>query len=508
MRDIWLSASRSDIESSHSMRTANSIMTELAEVKNEIDQVTEQLDAKNKPVLGDVKTETGQVKKEIITEEDAAYWRAVSQIANRGLVPKPDCSLINAFREFAKKLRDSTDTMSAEFKANLASIIPQLVEEGKKNKMKADARVSTKPVCWVCGSVLDTEFAFYWQGTSVICMFCSLHEDDEKKAMSKIDIKLLESRIAEIEDVVPTGESEPPPKGTPPKEPPTKAPPKALPQKRLPKALPQSPPHASHDAEHVDPPAKKAKSQTKLPDGQPRAFGPSPHAQSRAKPYASAGQVDVAINDKLRVPGPAKLPAQQTSANAGTNRLPPDPLSQDNVNVTYIGTDYQPPKHAAAVKPAEKPKEPAVGKPKDTPSAAKSRSASNPATSDPACKPTEKAPEPAPKAPWRRTPAETAQPPAPAPLQHAAVQRIPPVPPPPPTTNMRRASSIIDLVAGQQSPPAALAACPPQAAVSHQRDQPGTPPPTRASSADFLLRPASSPSPSSQTDYPGKPRIN
>ena len=80
------------------MRTANSIMTELAAVKNEIDQVTEQLDAKNKPVLGDVKTETGQVKKEIMQEEDAAYWRAVSHIANRGLVPKPDCSLINAFR--------------------------------------------------------------------------------------------------------------------------------------------------------------------------------------------------------------------------------------------------------------------------------------------------------------------------------------------------------------------------------------------------------------------------
>ena len=173
MRDIWLSASRSDIESSHSMRTVHSIMMELAAVKNEIDQVTEKLDAKNKPVLGDVKTETGQVKTEM-REEDAAYWRAVSHIANRGLVPKPDCSLINAFREFAKKLRDSTHTMSAEFKANLASIIPQLVEEGKKNKMKADARVSTKPVCWVCGSVLDTEFAFYWQGSSVICMFCSI----------------------------------------------------------------------------------------------------------------------------------------------------------------------------------------------------------------------------------------------------------------------------------------------------------------------------------------------
>ena len=124
MRDIWLSASRSDIESSHSMRTVHSIMMELAAVKNEIDQVTEKLDAKNKPVLGDVKTETGQVKTEM-REEDAAYWRAVSHIANRGLVPKPDCSLINAFNEFAKKLRNGTDTktLSAEFKANLVSYI-------------------------------------------------------------------------------------------------------------------------------------------------------------------------------------------------------------------------------------------------------------------------------------------------------------------------------------------------------------------------------------------------
>ena len=158
MRDIWLSASRSDIESSHSMRTVHSIMMELAAVKNEIDQVTEKLDAKNKPVLGEVKTETGQVKNEVKQEETAVNKEAIEMlalfnIANRALVPKPDCSLINAFREFAKKLRDSTHTMSAEFKANLASIIPQLVEEGKKNKMKADARVSTKPVCWVCGSV-------------------------------------------------------------------------------------------------------------------------------------------------------------------------------------------------------------------------------------------------------------------------------------------------------------------------------------------------------------------
>ena len=68
------------------MRTVDSIMTELAAVKKEIVQVTEKLDAK-KPVLGDVKTETGQVKKEIMQEEDAVYWRAVSHIANRGLVP-------------------------------------------------------------------------------------------------------------------------------------------------------------------------------------------------------------------------------------------------------------------------------------------------------------------------------------------------------------------------------------------------------------------------------------
>ena len=60
MRDIWLSASRSDIESSHSMRTVHSIMMELAAVKNEIDQVTEKLDAKNKPVLGEVKHYNGR----------------------------------------------------------------------------------------------------------------------------------------------------------------------------------------------------------------------------------------------------------------------------------------------------------------------------------------------------------------------------------------------------------------------------------------------------------------
>ena len=499
MRDIWLSASRSDIESSHSMRTVHSIMMELAAVKNEIDQVTEKLDAKNKPVLGGVKTETGQVKNEVKQEETAVNKEAIEMlalfnIANRGLVPKPDCSLINVFNEFAKTLRIGTDskTLSAEFREKLISHIPPLVQLGKQNKMQADvARVSAKPVCWVCRCVLDPVFAFYWQGSSVICMFCSLYEDDEKEAMSKIDLKLISDSIAEmeIEGVVPTGESGPPPKGTPPKEPPTKAPPpKALPQKKLPKALPQSPPHASHDAEpcNVDPPAKKAKGQTTLviPDRQPCAFGPSPHAQPRATPYAS-GQVDVAITDKLRVPCHPKLPAQQTSANAGTNRLPPEPLSQDSVNVTYISTDYQTPR-AAVVKPAEKP---AVGKPKDTPSAAKSRSASNPATSDPACKPTEKAPEPAGKAPWRQqsTPAKTAQPPAPAPLQPAAGQRIPPTPPPRPTTDR-----ILALLESHRSPPAAPPAWPPQAAVFHE--QPGTH--------------ASSPSPSSQTDYKGKPRIN
>ena len=414
------------------------IKEELSEVLKSIAEVKEELDAKN-PEL--------QVNKEIVKKEEEEEYKnhaALATIANIAMILMPDCNWMQRYHEYVDNVRDSTATKSDFPHSDFLEII----KEWCKNKQTAFAGVST--TCWVCRCALHPSLVIGPNqefvdarciGTRALCVFCAHWTDDEKEAMSKIDSKLIEDKISEIQKKIGgSGASSssqgnkrylPGPPGTQPK---------GLPQKCPPATRSPSPPKLS-------------------PQKCPPVKGPP----SKHHPLAQAAAKKTNGHDKLSIPGrPAivfgpKLP-QQTSGISESARLHGG--TQDYTNVTLVSVEYKTPAvdkptdtpapAKSASKPAYKPKEkPAAdGKPKDKPADAAAYSAPAPSPAPPP------SPRRQPEAQQATIPTAPQQvPPPPARPQHS--------PPPPP-----------------QDKPACKPKAPKAEAAPWRRNQPTPPPPT------------------------------
>jgi ribosomal protein S27E len=354
------------------------VKKELSHVNKCIDEVKEELDAKNKLELHNQK-EIVQVKMESVKkekEEEYTNHVTLATVANVAMICKPRESWLKLYREYVEHVRNSTATKSDFPHSDFLEII----KEWCKHKQKVFAGAST--TCAVCRCAIHPSLVIGPKGgfvdapcigTSALCVFCATWTEDEKDAMSKIDSKLIEDKISEIQKHIggsgaPSSSQGskrylPSPKGTHPKGFPLKCPPAT-----------RSPPRCS-------------------PPKEPPVKGPPPKHHPLAQ--APAGKANV--HDKLSIParhpgvfGP-ELPPSADPADAWRQRG-----SQDHVKVKLESVEFKPP---------------AVDKPKDTPAAAKS--ASRPAVDTPKDKPEKK-----PKAETPRPKQLTQQSPPPSPTQH------------------------------------------------------------------------------------------